>query len=145
MVGYEEPPSTGKSKLQELNSKQSIVESFCEEGQYHFITLQSSEDRKARRQARSHAVARGLEKKRKAQLKMGQNFRTVAPKSKVERHISPDSTLVKQPCIPLPASPCFFSCLAAESPRLHELLYQGKFISDRSIFIVRIYRHYRKD
>ncbi|KAJ5880751.1 N-ethylmaleimide reductase [Penicillium subrubescens] len=93
--------------------------------QYHFITIHDPHDRTASRLARSYAVARGLENKRKAQSKLGDNFRIVSPKNDSERPIKrreSEQTLVNQPGIPCSAPPSFFHWLAAESPKLNELL-----------------------
>ncbi|EEU37888.1 uncharacterized protein NECHADRAFT_97992 [Fusarium vanettenii 77-13-4] len=97
-----------------------------------FITIQNpdhAKDRSVRRLARSHAVARGIEKKRKLEQKSGHNFRIVSipddadrPSKKIEQEKVlgwiPSSLLTPQ------ASP--FQTLTAESPKLQTLLSNRK-------------------
>ncbi|KAL2694804.1 hypothetical protein Neosp_001391 [[Neocosmospora] mangrovei] len=100
-----------------------------------FITIQNpdhAKDRSVRRLARSHAVARGIEKKRKLEQKSGHNFRIISiipddasrPAKKVEQGKVlgwiPNSLLTPQ------ASP--FQTLTAESPKLQALLSHRKII-----------------
>ncbi|KAF2818020.1 putative N-ethylmaleimide reductase [Mytilinidion resinicola] len=106
-------------------------------GQFHFISIQSPDDatdRKARRLARSHAVARGLEKKRKLQQESGHNFRAVVVSlkddpSRPARERKRCQTLVASPpslFADAPDGPDPFQSLAAESPRLQALHSQHK-------------------
>ena len=80
-------------------------------------------DRIARRQARSHAVARGLENKRKLQQKSGHNFHVQFLKEDIAGAIGDrkrGQVLVISPyTLPVDA-PDLFHMLAAESPRLQE-------------------------
>ncbi|CEJ59041.1 hypothetical protein PMG11_07678 [Penicillium brasilianum] len=96
---------------------------------YHFVTIQSSNgDGTARRLARSHAVARGLENNRKAQLKLGHNFRMSSPKTNNKRSRSRTNStqaLANQTYMSFSASSGFFHWLATESPKLHGLLNRG--------------------
>ncbi|WAO87610.1 Hypothetical protein NCS54_00492600 [Fusarium falciforme] len=101
-------------------------------GQFRFIAIQNpdhAKDRSVRRLARSHAVARGIEKKRKLEQKSGHNFRIVsipddagrpAKKAEQEKVLGwiPSSLLTPQ------ASP--FQTLTAESPKLQALLSHRK-------------------
>lgn len=92
-------------------------------GQFHFISVQNADDRTARRLARSHAVARGLENKRKLQRKSGLNFHVVS-EDDLGRHAGKrkqDRALVMAPSSPSAGAPGPFQMLAAESPRLQAL------------------------
>lgn len=104
---------------------------------FEFISVQAPGDAKDQammRRARSHAVSRGLDNKRKLQQKSGTNFRFVSAKEvsmvvrkrKKTSHIStslPSSLLIS-------AEPLgVFQMLAAESPRLHILLSQREHFS----------------
>ncbi|EXJ91322.1 hypothetical protein A1O1_04434 [Capronia coronata CBS 617.96] len=101
-------------------------------GQFHFISIQNpddAKDRTARRLARSHAVARSLENKRKLQQKSGLNFRVVSLSDDNGRHASkrPRSQTLQVVASPRSVSadaPSLFRMLAAESPRLLALLSQ---------------------
>ncbi|RMJ07676.1 hypothetical protein BHE90_001100 [Fusarium euwallaceae] len=97
-------------------------------GQFQFISIQNpdhAKDRSVRRLARSHAVARGIEKKRKLEQKSGHNFRitsiaddVIQPVKKKEPAKAPasfPSSLLTPQATP-------FQTLAAESPRLQALL-----------------------
>lgn len=93
--------------------------------QFHFISIENPDSRAARRVARSHAVARGLENKRKLQQRSGHNFHVVPftddpdlPARKRKR----GQPLVATPCSLSPDMPDPFQMLAAESPRLRTLL-----------------------
>jgi hypothetical protein len=103
---------------------------------FQFISIQNpndAKDRTTRRLARSHAVARGLEKKRRRLQQLGHNFYTVslkddpASKSKETNH----DAIVSSISLSIVASGPFQS-LAAESPRLQSLLSQRKVLSQRS-------------
>ncbi|KAN0099217.1 hypothetical protein V8E51_012992 [Hyaloscypha variabilis] len=97
--------------------------------QFHFISIQNpddAKDRKAKRLARSHAVARGLENKRQLQQKSGQNFRIVSMKDDPSRSVSKrkrSQTLIRQQSLYSISvdAPSLFQMLAAESPRLQAL------------------------
>ena len=108
-------------------------------GQFHFISTQNPDDandRKARRLARSHAVARGLEQKRKLQQESGDNFRGVSlkndpgqPASKRKR----SQALVASPLSLSADAPDPFQMLAAESPRLQAWHSQRKIFATLKI------------
>lgn len=100
---------------------------------FQFICIQNPDDAKnhaTRRLARSHAVARGLEKKRRRLQQSGRNFRTVslkdnsANKSKEIDHERNESAISLSMVAPGP-----FQLLAAESPSLQALLSQRKALS----------------
>ncbi|KAF2491838.1 hypothetical protein BU16DRAFT_129786 [Lophium mytilinum] len=101
-------------------------------GQYHFISIKNlndTNDRKARRIARSHAVTRGLEKKRKLQQQSGHNFFAVSFENNLSRPVSERKrrqTLVAAPLSLSADAPDPFQMLAAESPRLQALHSQHK-------------------
>lgn len=90
-------------------------------GQFQFICVK---DRSARRQALSHAVARGLEAKRKAQQISGHNFRVVSAKDpgRLAGKRKRGRSAIASPCRAVPTNhpngPGPFQMLAAESPRL---------------------------
>lgn len=99
--------------------------------QFHFIPTQSSDDRTTRRLSRSHAVARGIQNKRKLEQKSGLNFRAVSlehvgrPVSKRKQGqalIMPPKSLSAGPSDP-------FQMLAAESPRLQALFNQREILA----------------
>ncbi|KAJ5136442.1 N-ethylmaleimide reductase [Penicillium atrosanguineum] len=95
------------------------------DGPFHFVAVHSLDDRKAKRLARSHAVARGLENKRKLQQKSGLNFHAVH--SGDDPGLPPTKTIQDQtlaiPSFPIPEGELGpFQMLAAESPRLQALL-----------------------
>lgn len=103
---------------------------------FQFISIQNpndAKDRTTRRLARSHAVARGLEKKRRRLQQLGHNFYTVSlkddPASK--RKETNHDTIVSSISLSIVASGPFQS-LAAESPRLQSLLSHRKVLSQRS-------------
>ncbi|KAE9370938.1 putative N-ethylmaleimide reductase [Stipitochalara longipes BDJ] len=95
--------------------------------QFQFISVQNpddAKDRAMRRLARSHAVARGLENKRKLQQKSGHNFRVLSLKDAPARPASKNKrkpTLVTLPRSLSVGVPGPFQMLAAESPRLRAL------------------------
>jgi hypothetical protein len=100
--------------------------------QFHFVSTHNPDDandRKARRLARSHAVARGLEKKRKLQQESGHNFRALSLKDSPGQLMSKNKrsqTLVASQ-ISLSADTLDpFQMLAIESPRLQALHSQRK-------------------
>ncbi|KAF5010366.1 hypothetical protein FDECE_3482 [Fusarium decemcellulare] len=111
-----------KSSISQSRSKISLG------GQFHFISIQNpddAKDRTATRSARSHAVARGIEAKRKLQQKSGHNFRVTVLKDDPSRPASerePSQSLVASPCSFTACAPGPFQMLAAESPRLYALL-----------------------
>ncbi|KAH8654156.1 hypothetical protein BGZ60DRAFT_161832 [Tricladium varicosporioides] len=113
--------SANKLSFQEVHNELSLG------GQFQFISIQNStdaEDRTSRRLARSHAVARGLENKRKLQQKSGHNFRVISLRDDSGRSASkrkPSQTLVTSSCSFSTAVPGPFQMLAAESPRLQVL------------------------
>ncbi|KAJ5909808.1 N-ethylmaleimide reductase [Penicillium tannophilum] len=99
--------------------------------QFHFISTQKSDDRTTRRLSRSHAVARGIQNKRKLEQKSGLNFRAVSlehvgrPVSKRKQGqalIMPPKFLSAGPSDP-------FQMLAAESPRLQALFNQREILA----------------
>lgn len=103
---------------------------------FQFISIQNpddAKDRTTRRLARSHAVARGLEKKRKRLQQSGHNFRTVSlkddPANKI-KDMNPYTTTSSISASTVAPGP--FQLLAAESPRLQALLSQRKVLSQRS-------------
>ncbi|KAM5368079.1 hypothetical protein ACJZ2D_009683 [Fusarium nematophilum] len=121
--------STSKPSSRDVRNKLRL------DDQFQFISIQNpddAKDRTVRRLARSHAVARGVENKRKLEEHSGLNFRVTTlkdepgrPASKAER----GQTLVPSPCSAVSLFPCGpgpFHMLAAESPRLQALLTQHK-------------------
>ncbi|KAF7562285.1 hypothetical protein G7046_g1873 [Stylonectria norvegica] len=95
------------------------------ENPFQFVSVYNpasddAQDRKAKRLARSHAVVRGLENKRKLQQMSGANFR----EARCPIHLTQVASKI-EPGRPL-KSPCpftgMFQMLAAQSPRLQELL-----------------------
>lgn len=93
--------------------------------QFHFISIENPDSRTARRLARSHAVARGLENKRKLQQKSGHNFQALSSKDNPGlpvRKRKRGQSLVATPCSLSSDMPDPFQMLAAESPRLRTLL-----------------------
>ena len=100
--------------------------------QFHFVSIQNPRDannRKARRLAKSHAVARALENKRKVQQESGRNFCAVSLKRDYGRpggRKEQSQTLLASPsCFSANASDPF-QMLVAESPRLRALHDQCK-------------------
>ncbi|OGE58193.1 hypothetical protein PENARI_c001G09696 [Penicillium arizonense] len=99
---------------------------------FHFVSLKSLDDRTEKRLARSHAVARGLENKRKLQQKLGLNFRGVSSKDDSGRNLSKRKRVQSLASPPLPLSTYASSAssasqmLAAESSKLQALLSQHK-------------------
>ncbi|KAJ5975998.1 N-ethylmaleimide reductase, partial [Penicillium waksmanii] len=95
--------------------------------QFHFITIQAPTDRTRNHLARSHAIARGLQNKRKLRQKAGLNFNTFSPKN---GHRQPISTKDQdKPCTRKtgPSLACaadLLQMLAAESPKQQPLLNQ---------------------
>lgn len=100
---------------------------------FQFISIQNpddTKDRTTRRLARSHAVARGLEKKRRRLQQSGHNFRTVSLKDNpADKDVNPYTTASSVSLSKVPPGP--FQLLAAESPRLQALLSQRKVLSLR--------------
>lgn len=96
--------------------------------QFHFISIQNpaeAKDRAKTRVARSHAVSRGLENKRKLQEKSGLNFRGPSLKCKPGRTMS--AIVLRQTPAKYIWSPCPdvfgpFQDFAAESPILRDFL-----------------------
>ncbi|RAO72778.1 uncharacterized protein BHQ10_008790 [Talaromyces amestolkiae] len=95
---------------------------------FQFICIQNPDDAKnraTRRLARSHAIARGLEKKRRRLQQAGRNFRTVSLKdetgSKSEEIVHKKDV---SPVLLSIAAPGPFQLLAAESPSLQALISQ---------------------
>ena len=103
--------------------------------QFQFISIQNpddAKDRTAKHLARSHAVARGLENKRKLQQKLGHNFRVVSLKDDPGRPVSKrkrSQTLVASPGSLSANAPGPFQMLAAESPRLQALHSHRKILA----------------
>jgi hypothetical protein len=97
---------------------------------FQFISIQNpndAKDRTARRLARSHAVARGLEKKRQLEQKSGDNFRPSSLRDDAGRPTSrrkgSQALIAKSASLSVGASATGpFQMLAAESPRLQALL-----------------------
>ncbi|OQE04766.1 hypothetical protein PENVUL_c030G04018 [Penicillium vulpinum] len=95
--------------------------------QFFFIPIQNSNDRIAKRLARSHAVAHGLRKKRRLQQSLGHNFhfhvlcpandqsKSVIKEKHGEALIAPQASIDARSSDP-------FQMLAAESPILQALL-----------------------
>ncbi|KAE8547901.1 hypothetical protein EYB25_009694 [Talaromyces marneffei] len=101
----------------------------CPGERFQFISIQNpndAKDRTTRRLARSHAVARGLEKKRRRLQQSGHNFVAAFvkddPVSK-SKEINCD-TITSSNSLSTVAAPGPFQLLAAESPRLQALLSQ---------------------
>ncbi|QGA21253.1 hypothetical protein EYB26_008963 [Talaromyces marneffei] len=101
----------------------------CPGERFQFISIQNpndAKDRTTRRLARSHAVARGLEKKRRRLQQSGHNFVAAFvkddPVSK-SKEINCD-TITSPNSLSTVAAPGPFQLLAAESPRLQALLSQ---------------------
>ncbi|KAF2476210.1 putative N-ethylmaleimide reductase [Lindgomyces ingoldianus] len=115
-----------KSSFREVGNELSLA------SQFHFFSIQNPDDandRKARRLARSHAVARGLEKKRRLQQESGHNFRAMSSKDDPSRSAGKrkrSQTLAASPLSLSTDAPDPFQMLAAESPRLQALLSQHK-------------------
>ncbi|KAJ5595071.1 uncharacterized protein N7459_001279 [Penicillium hispanicum] len=94
--------------------------------QFHFISMQSPKDqgRTARRLVRSHAVARGLENKRRRQQKLGHNFHPVSLKDVTGQSTSTSDQgqgRAEPLCSLSTSTPGPLQMLAAESPRLQAL------------------------
>ncbi|KAJ5504902.1 hypothetical protein N7463_007776 [Penicillium fimorum] len=99
-------------------------------GQFLFIPVKDSNDPITKRLARSHAVAHGLRNKRRIQQISGHNFHVLYPSSdqsppaSKEKHqkalIAPTASLATDSSDP-------FEMLAAESPKLRELLNRHRF------------------
>ncbi|KAH6867475.1 putative N-ethylmaleimide reductase [Thelonectria olida] len=108
------------------SSEKSATDSF------QFISIQNpddAKDRTARRLARSHAVARGLQKKRQLEQETGDNFRVCSLKEDTGRPASRrkrGQTLVATPCSLSAATAGPFQMLVAESPKLQVLLSHRK-------------------
>lgn len=101
-------------------------------GQFHFISVQNADDRTVRRLARSHAVTRGIEDKRKLQRKSGLNFHVVS-EGDLGRHAGKkeqDRTLVMVPSSLSAGVFGPFQILAAEPPRLQALFSYRKIFAD---------------
>ena len=126
MAGHNEL-SLGRPKPQGTMTPCLILQFPFSGGQFHFISIQNPDDRTARRLARSHAVAQGIENKRKLQQKMGLNFHAVSLKGDLgqpARKRKRDQALVAPLCSVSAPSP--FQMLAAESPRLQALFSRRK-------------------
>ncbi|PMD45856.1 putative N-ethylmaleimide reductase [Hyaloscypha variabilis F] len=97
--------------------------------QFHFVSTQNpndAQDLTTRRQARSHAVARGIENKRKLQQKTGHNFRFKRFKEDLRaRRRCQNPALVASPWL-LTGAPDLFQTLAAEAPSLRALQIRRK-------------------
>jgi hypothetical protein len=103
--------------------------SSSSDDKFHFVSLKSLDDRTEKRLARSHAVARGLENKRKLQQKLGLNFRGVSSKDGSGHNLSKRNRIQSLSLPPLSRSTdasSAFQMLAAESPKLQALLSQCK-------------------
>ncbi|ORY17220.1 hypothetical protein BCR34DRAFT_621944 [Clohesyomyces aquaticus] len=101
-------------------------------GQFQFVSVRGPDDVKdqnAKRIARSHAVARGLQKKRDLQQKSGLNFRAVSCRANraelASKRIASHALGPSQLFLSFEA-PDAFQTLAAEAPRLQVLLNQLK-------------------
>ena len=131
MAGHNELNS-GTSKPHRTETPCLDVHVSFPDGQFYFISTQSSDDRTTRRLGRSHAVARGIQNKRKLQQKSGLNFHAVSledigrPASKRKQDealIMPPNFLSADPSDP-------FQMLAAESPRLQALFNRRKILAN---------------
>ncbi|KAJ5748800.1 N-ethylmaleimide reductase [Penicillium nucicola] len=99
------------------------------DSKFHFVSSKSPDGRTAKRIARSHAVARGLENKRKLQQKSGLNFHVVSLKGGSSRNLDKKKTPRPRlaPKITLSAEESSaFQMLAAESPKLQALFSRCK-------------------
>ncbi|CAG8896685.1 unnamed protein product [Penicillium egyptiacum] len=98
--------------------------------QFLFIPSKSSNDRTAKRLARSHAVAHGLGNKRRLQQSSGHNFHVVCPannRRRPTRKRKQGETITTPPASLATGSSDPFQMLAAESPTLRALLNRQKF------------------
>ncbi len=117
-------------------------------GQFQFISIQNpddAEDRTVTRLARSHAVARGLENKRKLQEKSGHNFRIVSLKDDPSRPVNKRKrrqTLVMSQCTLSAGAPDPFQMLAAESPRLQALHSHRKIFASAQNYTAWAYKEW---
>lgn len=96
-----------------------------------FIPIKGSNDRTAKRLARSHAVAHGLRKKRKLQQSSGHNFHILCPTKDQSRSMGKEKqveALIIPPCSLAAGSSDPFQMLAAESPTLRALLNRRKIL-----------------
>ncbi|KAJ5294173.1 N-ethylmaleimide reductase [Penicillium antarcticum] len=93
---------------------------------FHFVSSKSTDGRRAKRIARSHAIARGLENKRKLQQKSGLNFHAVTLKGDSGRSLDKRKTSgsLITPSVSFSGMSSAFQMLAAESPKLRALLSQ---------------------
>ncbi|KAJ6126989.1 N-ethylmaleimide reductase [Penicillium sp. IBT 18751x] len=95
------------------------------DGQFHFVTINNLDERTAKRLARSHAVTKGLANKRKLQRKSGVNFLFCCSRGNIGPTLGEKTqkqSLVMPSCATSEGEPGPFQMLAAESPRLRELL-----------------------
>ncbi|PCH00714.1 Hypothetical protein PENO1_046560 [Penicillium occitanis (nom. inval.)] len=106
----------------------------CSGERFRFISIRNpvdAKDRTTRRLARSHAVARGLEKKRQRLQQSGRNFRTVSLKDDSANKIKDMNPYTTASSVSFSiVAPGPFQLLAAESPRLQALLSQHSSIRD---------------
>lgn len=123
----------GQSPEAPFHSLSNAVADHFSGEKFQFICIQNPDDAKnraTRRLARSHAIARGLEKKRRRLQQAGRNFRTVSLKdetgSKSEEIVHKKDV---SPVLLSIAAPGPFQLLAAESPSLQALISQRKFLS----------------
>ena len=121
------PAQAAPSSIQVSLRPKPIIRSLSSKflpAQFHFISTQNPNDAQdliSRRQARSHAVARGIENKRKLQQKTGHNFRFKCFKEDLRaRQRCQNSALVASPWL-LTDAPDLFQTLAAEAPCLRAL------------------------
>jgi hypothetical protein len=109
---------------------------------FHFVSVKNLDDRTAKRLAQSHAVARGLENKRKLQQKSGLNFRGVSSKDDSGRNLSKRKRIKPLVSPPLSLSTdasSAFQMLAAESPKLQALFSQRKVFASAQTLPVEVY------
>lgn len=131
MAGHNELIS-GTSKPHRAETPCFDIHVSFSESQFHFISTQSSDDRTTRRLSRSHAIARGIQNKRKLEQKSGLNFRAVSlehiglPASKKKQGQA--LTMAPNFLSTGPSDP--FQMLAAESPRLQALFNQREILAN---------------
>lgn len=120
----------GQSTKARLHSLPKYVTNHRSGEKYQFICIQNpddAKDRTTRRLARSHAVARGLERKRRRLQQSGHNFRIVSLKDGTVRKTTDiDDNTNLSTVSHLIVAPGPFQLLAAESPILQALLSQRK-------------------
>ncbi|KAJ5689261.1 N-ethylmaleimide reductase [Penicillium macrosclerotiorum] len=118
-----QPHESSMSEQQCLPISCLLSETNVTGGQFHFISIENPGHMKAQRttrQARSHAVAHGLEKKRKLERSSGQNFR---PAKIRNDRIQPENTIKQSQA--LVESPCRSTFHCADGPDPFQMLAEG--------------------